>query len=109
MARCVSRNGCRNKESFAGVRDIAKKMADKMNKKTMSAQAVGGAVGLNPVSIIIPCHRVVGAGGSLTGYSGGIEKKIWLLTHEGKSMKQFTIPKKGNCTLSCRGTSGRIV
>lgn len=71
MARCVSRNGCRNKESFAGVRDIAKKMADKMNKKTMSAQAVG----LNPVSIIIPCHRVVGAGGSLTGYSGGIEKK----------------------------------
>lgn len=91
MARCVSRNGCRNKESFAGVRDIAKKMADKMNKKTMPAQAVG----LNPVSIIIPCHRVVGAGGSLTGYSGGIEKKIWLLTHEGMSMKQFTIPKKG--------------
>ena len=47
-----------------------------------SAQAVGGAVGHNPISIIIPCHRVVGSGGSLTGYAGGIDKKIWLLKHE---------------------------
>ena len=49
---------------------------------TMSAQAVGGAVGRNPISIIIPCHRVIGADGRLTGYAGGIEKKAWLLRHE---------------------------
>lgn len=47
-----------------------------------SAQAVGGAVGHNPISIIIPCHRVLGSDGSMTGYAGGIEKKIWLLHHE---------------------------
>lgn len=50
----------------------------------MSAQAVGGAVSHNPISIIIPCHRVIGANGKLTGYAGGIDKKIWLLTHEGR-------------------------
>ena len=48
----------------------------------MSPQAVGGAVGKNPISIIIPCHRVVGANGALTGYAGGIENKAWLLRHE---------------------------
>ena len=61
----------------------------------MSAQAVGGAVGHNPVSIIIPCHRVVGSNGSLTGYAGGLQKKIWLLTHEGVDMKHFFVPQKG--------------
>lgn len=55
--------------------EIARKVAKNMNKKTMSAQAVGGAVGNNPISIIIPCHRVVGKNGNLTGYSGGIDKK----------------------------------
>lgn len=65
--------------------EIAKKVAKIMNKKTMSAQAVGGAVGHNPISIIIPCHRVVGADGSLTGYASGIDKKIYLLKHEGIS------------------------
>lgn len=49
---------------------------------TMSPQAVGGAVGRNPISIIIPCHRCVGAGGKLTGYAGGLENKKWLLNHE---------------------------
>ena len=63
--------------------DIAKKIAAKTGKKSMSAQAVGGAVGHNPISIIIPCHRVVGANGSMTGYAGGIDKKIKLLVHEG--------------------------
>ena len=63
--------------------------------KHMSAQAVGGAVGHNPISIIIPCHRVVGSGGSLTGYAGGIDKKIWLLTHEGISMERFFVPERG--------------
>jgi len=62
--------------------DIAKKMAIKMNRESMSGQAVGGAVGHNPISIIIPCHRVVGADGSMTGYAGGIDKKIKLLEHE---------------------------
>ena len=58
-----------------------KEIADKISL-TMSAQAVGGAVGHNPISIIIPCHRVLGANGNLTGYAGGIENKIWLLKHE---------------------------
>jgi methylated-DNA-[protein]-cysteine S-methyltransferase len=62
--------------------DIAREIESETGKK-MSAQAVGGAVGSNPISIIIPCHRVVGAGGKLTGYAGGLEKKIWLLQHEG--------------------------
>ena len=58
---------------------IAHKAAARMNKPFMSAQAVGGAVGRNPISIIIPCHRVVGTNGSLTGYAGGIDKKAFLL------------------------------
>lgn len=52
-----------------------------------SAQAVGGAVGHNPISIIIPCHRVLGSDGSLTGYAGGAQKKIWLLAHEGAQLR----------------------
>ena len=63
--------------------DIAKQIAEKSGMKTMSAQAVGGAVGHNPISIIIPCHRVVGSNGSLTGYACGIEIKEMLLRHEG--------------------------
>ena len=70
-------------------------MAARMGKKTMSSQAVGGAVGHNPISIIIPCHRVVGANGSLTGYAGGIDKKIKLLQHEGADMFGLFIPSKG--------------
>ena len=61
----------------------------------VSARAVGGAVGHNPISIIIPCHRVVGAGGNLTGYAGGINAKIWLLRHEGVRMDGLFVPKKG--------------
>lgn len=74
--------------------EIAKELSKKLGKPCMSAQAVGGAVGHNPISIIIPCHRVVGAGGNLTGYAGGIDKKIWLLTHEGVNMDGFFVPKK---------------
>lgn len=48
----------------------------------MSAQAVGGAVGHNPIALIIPCHRVIGADGSLTGYAAGLNRKSWLLRHE---------------------------
>jgi methylated-DNA-[protein]-cysteine S-methyltransferase len=75
--------------------DIAKKIAAKMNKERMSGQAVGGAVGHNPISIIIPCHRVVGSNGSLTGYAGGIAAKIKLLELEGVDMSSLFIPKKG--------------
>ena len=60
----------------------------------MSAQAVGGAVGHNEISIIVPCHRVVGTNGSLTGYAGGIEKKVELLKLENVDMKQFSIPRE---------------
>ena len=63
--------------------DIAREMAWLRGKEKMSAQAVGQAVGRNPINILIPCHRVLGAGGQLTGYSCGLEKKIWLLKHEG--------------------------
>lgn len=62
--------------------EIAKRLSCK------SAQAVGGAVGHNPISIIIPCHRVLGSDGSLTGYAGGVDKKIWLLAHEGARIKE---------------------
>lgn len=62
---------------------IARQISAAHGNKNVSAQAVGGAVGRNPVSIIIPCHRVVGADGSLTGYAGGIEKKLFLLRMEG--------------------------
>nr|WP_325212244.1 methylated-DNA--[protein]-cysteine S-methyltransferase [uncultured Oscillibacter sp.] len=58
-------------------------------------QAVGGAVGHNPISILIPCHRVVGADGSLTGYAGGIEKKRFLLELEGADLSGLYVPKKG--------------
>jgi len=75
--------------------DIAKKMATKMNKQSMSSQAVGGAVGHNPISIIIPCHRVVGANGSLTGYAGGLNMKIKLLELEGIDISRLSIPTKG--------------
>lgn len=75
--------------------DIAKKTAAMRGKETMSSQAVGDAVGHNPISIIIPCHRVVGANGSLTGYSGGVGKKIKLLELEGVDMSRLSVPKKG--------------
>ena len=62
--------------------EIARKVAEMKNTSYMSAQAVGGAVGHNEISVIIPCHRVVGTNGSLTGYAGGIDKKIALLELE---------------------------
>ena len=61
---------------------IAKQL-EKDTGRRMSAQAVGGAVGRNPISILIPCHRVIGANGSLTGYAGGLDKKEYLLRTEG--------------------------
>lgn len=63
--------------------EIAKKIAKERGWKTMSAQAVGGAVGHNPIGILIPCHRVIGSKGNLIGYAGGLEKKVYLLKLEG--------------------------
>lgn len=63
--------------------DLAKEAARRLGKERMSAQAVGQAVGHNPIAILIPCHRIVGAGNRLTGYAGGIPNKLWLLRHEG--------------------------
>ena len=75
--------------------EIAKRIAKKNGKISMSAQAVGGAVGHNPISIIIPCHRVVGTNGSLTGFAGGIDKKIKLLELEKIDMSKLHRPQKG--------------
>lgn len=75
--------------------EIAKRMAEQMGLERMSAQAVGGAVGHNAISLMIPCHRVVGTNGSLTGYAGGIEKKMKLLTMEHADLPTLFVPKKG--------------
>ncbi|HIZ52856.1 MAG TPA: methylated-DNA--[protein]-cysteine S-methyltransferase [Candidatus Enterococcus avicola] len=73
--------------------EIAQKIAKKMGKTTMSAQAVGGAVGSNPISIIIPCHRVIGKTGSVTGYGGGIERKLKLFALEKVQESAYFVPE----------------
>jgi len=75
-------------------KDIALEIAKQKGIKSMSSQAVGSAVGRNPISIIIPCHRVLGSNKSLTGYAGGIDKKIKLLELENVELSTFTIPKE---------------
>jgi methylated-DNA-[protein]-cysteine S-methyltransferase len=75
--------------------EIADRIAMEKGLNQMSAQAVGGAVGHNSISLIIPCHRVVGTNGSLTGYAAGIGKKIKLLEMEGVDMSRLFVPKKG--------------
>ena len=75
--------------------ELARQLAEKQGRPRMSAQAVGGAVGHNKISIIIPCHRVVGTGGSLTGYAGGIDRKVKLLALEQADMTRFFVPKTG--------------
>jgi len=72
---------------------IAAEAAKRLDRKRMSAQAVGGAVGRNPISIIIPCHRVIGADGNLTGYAEGLHKKISLLKIEKTDMSKMFMPK----------------
>ena len=74
---------------------IARQLVAQEGRVRMSAQAVGGAVGHNEISIIIPCHRVVGTSGSLTGYAGGMDRKIALLKTEHVDMSRFFVPKKG--------------
>ena len=69
-------------------KEIASILAKEKGLKSMSAQAIGGAVGHNPISIIIPCHRVVGTNGNLTGYAGGLDKKMYLLKLEKATSKK---------------------
>ena len=78
--------------------DIAKQIATKRGLSRMSAQAVGGAVGHNPLSVIVPCHRVVGSNGNLTGYAGGIDKKEALLTLEGVEVSNHSISTSKKAT-----------
>lgn len=75
--------------------ELAEKIAKEKGLSHMSAQAVGGAVGHNAISIIVPCHRVVGFGGNLTGYAGGLDKKKCLLFLEGVDVEKFSLPPKG--------------
>jgi methylated-DNA-[protein]-cysteine S-methyltransferase len=75
---------------------VAKMIAKESGGAKMAARAVGGAVGHNPVSIMIPCHRVVGSDGSLTGYAGGIRAKITLLTLEHADMSKLYVPRTGS-------------
>lgn len=86
--------------------EIADRIAAEKGLPHMSAQAVGGAVGHNAISLIIPCHRVVGTDGSLTGYAGGIDRKVKLLTLERADMSSLFVPKKGTAS-SCGGDSKR--
>ena len=80
---------------------IAERIAPLTDSKRMSAQAVGGAVGHNPISLIIPCHRVVGSDGSLTGYAGGVDRKLRLLQLEQAETTGLFLPKEqGDCTES---------
>lgn len=74
---------------------LARRLAERRGLRPMSAQAVGGAVGHNEISILIPCHRVVGTSGSLTGYAGGIDKKLSLLRLEQADLSGFFVPTKG--------------
>ena len=74
---------------------IAAALARQRGLDSMSAQAVGGAVGHNPISILIPCHRVVGTGGSLTGYAGGVDRKLFLLELERADLSGVYVPTKG--------------
>jgi methylated-DNA-[protein]-cysteine S-methyltransferase len=76
--------------------EIAREIATRFGRTKMSAQAVGGAVGHNPISIIVPCHRVVGRNGSLTGYAGGVRVKERLLKFEGVNTKKLFVPITGS-------------
>lgn len=75
--------------------ELAAQIAKERGIARMSAQAVGGAVAHNPVSVIVPCHRMVGTNGSLTGYAGGIPRKVELLKLEGAAMEKLFVPTKG--------------
>ncbi len=83
---------------------IAKLIAERNGSAAVSARAVGGAVGHNPISIIIPCHRVVGANGDLTGYAGGIDRKIELLKIEGVDAEGLRLISRQNSIVTVQTT-----
>lgn len=85
--------------------DISKIIAENRGIKRMSSQAVGGAVGWNPICVIIPCHRVIGAGGNLTGYGGGIKNKIELLKLEGNNMNKYFVSENSDKFMLTHNTS----
>ncbi len=97
--RCCSRSPYGQTTPYGA---LAKQLAAMHGLPRMSAQAVGGAVGHNDISLIIPCHRVVGANGSLTGYAGGIDKKAKLLTLEKIRMEHLFPPTNYSLTPSTR-------
>jgi methylated-DNA-[protein]-cysteine S-methyltransferase len=78
---------CLSKIPFGQIRSYGE--IAKMLENPKASQAVGGANGRNPITLILPCHRVIGSNGALTGYAGGIERKLWLLKHEGADLKAF--------------------
>lgn len=78
---------------------LARQVAARLGRPHISAQAVGGAVGHNPLSILVPCHRVVGADGSLTGYAGGLDKKLWLLRWEDADLSGLRMPGGALCSI----------
>lgn len=73
--------------------DLAKKIYKDDTNKSLGARAIGGAVGHNPIPVIVPCHRVIGANNNLTGYTGGIDVKVKLLNLEGIDTAQYKLPK----------------
>ena len=85
---------------------IAKRLEAETGRR-QSARAVGGAVGHNPLCLIVPCHRVVGANGSLTGFGGGIPTKVALLTHERAMKDTFTLPKRGTALAGIEGAAAK--
>ena len=76
--------------------ELSRQVCKILNKSKMSSQAIGNAIGKNPIGIIVPCHRVVGSNGNLTGYASGLDIKIKLLEHEKVEMVSLYLPKKGN-------------
>ena len=72
---------------------LAQRLAAGLGRERIAPQAIGGAIAYNPISIIVPCHRVVGTSGSLTGYAGGLDRKLWLLNHEGVDTSRFFWPE----------------
>lgn len=74
---------------------LAQQMAQKLRRPGFAGQAIGGAVGHNPIAIIIPCHRVIGANGNLTGYAGGLRTKSKLLQMEGVDLSKLYVPRHG--------------
>lgn len=73
-----------------------------------AARAVGAANGANPISIVVPCHRVIGRNGTLTGYAGGVQRKEWLLRHEGYLYYENTGKSALSVTLLCKATTNKL-